>query len=248
MIRRRHAAIALAVLAMPVAACSMNWSDKQDKEEAGIAGSGSGDHRTYKVEGFTTVALAAAGDVDVRVGPAYSVTATGAPEALDKLKVTRDGDTLKLARQRGVTWGNSGKVHFTVTMPRIQGADIGGSGTITVDRVEGERFEGNIGGSGTLDIRGLNVRKVAFAIGGSGDVAAAGRAGELEVSIGGSGKVRAQPLRSESADITIAGSGNIATTVTRQAEVTILGAGDVVITGGAQCKVTKMGAGNVRCG
>lgn len=243
-----HAPIVLALLAVPVAACSFSWNGDDD-DKPGVAASGQGGTRTYAVRDFDTVALAAGGDVEVRVGPAFSVTATGSPETLDKVKVSRDGDTLTLGWRRGISWNRgSGKVRYLVTMPRIAGADIGGAGNITIDHAEGDRFEGNIGGSGKLDVRGMRVDKAEFSIGGSGDVAAVGAARSLEISIGGSGKVRAQPLRAETGEVTIAGAGDVQATITRSADVTIMGSGDVTIGGGAKCNVTKMGGGTVRCG
>jgi len=244
MIRRHSAPLLLALLAIPVAACSMPWND----DDQGVAAQGSGGQRTYAVDGFERVSLGGAGDVEVRVGPAWSVTATGDPAILDKILVERDGKSLKLSRRKGVNWSRGEKVRFLVTMPRITGADIGGSGTVRVDRVPGGSFDGNIGGSGTLDVHGLAVDKAEFSIGGSGTVEAAGTARSLEVSIGGSGTVHAQPLRADTGEITIAGAGNIQAQVTRTAEVTIMGSGNVDITGGAKCSVTKMGAGKVNCG
>ncbi len=244
MIRRLHVPMLLALLAVPVAACSMSWGD----DDAGVAAQGSGGQRTYPVDGFDSVALGGAGDVQVRVGPAFSVTATGSPDVLDKLVVERDGKTLKLGRRKGMTWGRGEKVGFVVTMPRITGADIGGSGTITIDRVPGGSFDGNIGGSGKLDVRGLAADKVSFNIGGSGDVAAAGSARSLEIAIGGSGRILAEPLRVETGEITIAGAGNVQANISRNANVTIMGSGNVTVTGGAKCSVTKMGSGKVNCG
>jgi hypothetical protein len=245
-IRFHHAAMMAALIAMPVAACSMSFSS--DETGDGARPSGSGGERSYPVDGFTTIALGGAGNVDVRVGPAFSVKAIGTPAALDKIVVERDGRALKLTRRKGISWGSGDKVRFLVTMPRITGADIGGSGSVTVDRVEGDSFDGNIGGSGRLDLRGVKVAKASFAIGGSGEIAAAGTAQELSVSIGGSGSIRAEPLRADTADVTIAGAGDIRATVLRTADVTIMGSGDVTIGGGAKCSVTKMGGGTVRCG
>ena len=239
-------AIALALLAIPVAACSANWTSSDDGKP-GIAAGGSGGERHWTVSGFDAVDIGAAGDMQVRVGPACSLTATGSSDLLDKVKVTQDGHTLNVGRRRGVTWGE-GKLHFVLTMPAITGAGIGGSGTIAIDRVEGNAFEGNIGGSGKLDIAGMKVGKASFNIGGSGDVSAAGTAQSLSVSIGGSGSVKATPLSAQTADISIAGAGNVAATVAHTADVSIMGSGDVTVAGGAKCSVTKMGAGSVHCG
>ena len=239
--------LALALLALPVGACSAHW-DTNDDGKPGIAANGSGDQRHWTVSGFDEVNVAAAGDVLVHVGPAFSLTATGSPAMLDKVKVTQDGHTLNIGRRHGVSWGEGNKLHFVLTMPAITGAGIGGSGTIAIDRVEGKAFEGNIGGSGTLDVAAMKVGKASFNIGGSGNVAAAGTAQTLSVSIGGSGSVKATPLSAQTADISIAGAGNVAATVAHTADVSIMGSGDVTVAGGAKCSVTKMGAGTVHCG
>lgn len=236
----------LTALALP--ACSFASAD-----EAGVEPTGTGDRRSYALRDFSAVTLAGMGDVEVRTGGNWSVTATGSSAALDRLRVTLDGDTLKLDRRHGNDWprdagGDQERVRFTVTMPRIAGASIGGAGTMTVDRVVGGSFEGSIGGAGRLDVRGMAVDSAAFNIGGSGDISAAGRARALEVSIGGSGDVRATPLAVETAEVTIAGAGRVDATASRTAEVTLMGSGDVTIAGGAKCSVTKTGAGKVRCG
>lgn len=243
--------LSLALAVLPMAAChavaNIDGSGGGGDDRPGVAASGTGDTRSWPIAGFTGVGLGTAGDVEVHAGKAFSVTATGPSAALDTLKLNRDGSMLKIERKRGVHFDHGEKIRFVVTMPRIAEADIGGSGNIVIDRVDGGAFEGNIGGSGNLDIASMAVPKASFAIGGSGDVKAAGQAQALSISVGGSGKFLLQPLSAETASITIAGSGDVRATVHRSADVTIVGAGDVTIAGGAKCSVTKMGSGNVRC-
>ncbi len=236
----------LALILTPVSACSASY-DSDNDGKSGVTATGTGDQRRWAIRDFDAIGLGAVGDVQVRVGPDWSVSATGPSSALDKLRVVRDGRGLKLERRRGISWGRGDKVRFVVTMPAIREASIGGSGSIVIDHVRGKSFEGNIGGSGDLNIQDMRVAKTSFAIGGSGNVMAAGTTKALDVSIGGSGKLRLQPLVAQGADITIAGSGDIRGTVHGDAQVTIVGAGDVTLGGGATCKVTKMGSGTVRC-
>lgn len=239
--------LAALLLAVPVAACSMSV-DGDDDASPGIPASGTGGERHYAVSGFDKVALGAAGDVEVHTGQSFGLTVTGDPATLDTLKVTRDGSTLGLGRKPGVHWDKAGKVHWIVTMPTIASANIGGSGTVRIDKVEGGKFSGNIGGSGNIDVAAMHVDKASFGVGGSGDITAAGTARSLDLSIGGSGKLKATPLTAETASVTIAGAGTVEATVRTHADVTIVGSGDVTIAGGAKCSVTKMGAGTVRCG
>ena len=235
------------LLAAPLVACSVSAGDRDDASP-GIPATGSGGERHYAVSGFDRVALGAAGNVEVRTGQGFGLTATGDPAALDTLKVTRDGATLGLGRKAGVHWDKAGKVRWLVTMPRIAEANIGGSGTVRIDRIEGGTFTANIGGSGNIDVAAMRVDKASFNVGGSGDIAAAGTAGSLDLSIGGSGRLRATPLVAQTATVTIAGAGAVEATVRSHADVTVMGAGDVTIAGGAKCSVTKMGGGTVRCG
>ena len=245
--RLAHLPLVALLAAAPLAGCSAHWSnDGGDNGKPGIAPSGGGGERHYTVSNFDRVALAASGDVEVRTGQAFGLTVTGAPADLDTLKVTQDGSTLGLGRKSG-HWGSTGKIHWTVTMPRIAGADIGGSGSIAIDKVDGGSFDGNIGGSGDLSVKGMKVEQAKFAVGGSGNIDAAGTAGHLSLSVGGSGKLRATPLVAQTAEVSIAGAGDVQATVKDHADVNIVGSGDVTITGGAKCSVTKLGGGDVHC-
>ena len=119
----------IALLAtLPLAACSYH---SNSDSKPGVAGSGSGDARSYPVADFTGVALHGSDNVDVRVGSAFSVRAEGPAKELDKLKIEKVGDTLRVARREGnlFNWSSDDKaVTIHVTMPRITGADVAGSG------------------------------------------------------------------------------------------------------------------------
>lgn len=243
--RRLPLALFATVAALvPLAACS---AASYDDGKPSIAPTGSGGERHYAASGFDEVGLGAPADVEVRIGSGYSIVATGTPSAFDKLKVVLDGHGLNIETRRGTHWAAGDRMHFVVTMPRIAAANIGGSGSIAIDRAEGNRFDGNVGGSGNIDVHALHVQQAHFAIGGSGTIKAAGAADRLDVSIGGSGGVQAGPLVAQTAAISVAGSGGVHATVRRSADVSIVGSGDVTLAGGAKCNVTKMGSGSVHC-
>ncbi|WP_166746531.1 head GIN domain-containing protein [Sphingomonas aerolata] len=234
-------------LIIPLAACSFSWSG--DDDGAGASPSGTGTTRTYMVSDFSTIDLRGASDVDVRVGTGFSVRAQGPAEALDRLTIERDGDTLEIGRRKGVNlnWGRSGKVKVFVTLPRLAAAAISGSGDMTVDRVEGTRFAADVAGSGSLGVAAVKVDDLAVSIAGSGSVSAAGSARALAVEIAGSGDVDAAGLKARSARVEIAGSGSVRAVVDGPATVDMMGSGDVDLGSAARCTVSKMGSGSVRC-
>ena len=253
----------IAAVLLPLAACGNSFSvDTNDRP--GIPGTGSGNQRSFAASGFDSVELAGSDDVSVRVGGGFAVTAEGDTEALDKLKITRDGSTLRVSRRNGRSRGHA---RVTVTMPTITGATLAGSGNLAVDRVEARAFKAKLAGSGDLTVAALRAEQADVSIAGSGSAALAGRSGTLNlsiagsgnvtlagesdrlaVSIAGSGDVAGERLVAKAADIKVMGSGNVRATVDGQAEVTAMGSGDVDLGPRARCSVRKMGSGSVRCG
>ncbi|MEH3046060.1 head GIN domain-containing protein [Sphingomonas adhaesiva] len=236
--------IVMAML-LPLAACG-NIANFGDDDGTVVAPQGSGTTRTFAATGFDRVELRGSDNVTVRVGPAFAVRAEGTPAILDRLKITRDGRTLKVGRENGVY--AKGNVRVFVTLPRIAAASVSGSGDMSVDRVAGSGFDASVAGSGNLALPSLRVDRVEMSIAGSGDVTAAGEARTLRVNVAGSGNLSARQLVASGAEVNVVGSGDVTATIRGQAKVTSMGSGDVDLGGAARCSVTKMGSGTVRCG
>lgn len=234
-------------LLVPLAACSFDWN--QDDDGAGVPPQGSGMTRSYTVTDFSTVNLRGSDDVDVRVGTGFSVRAEGPSDVLDRLKIEKDGQALNVGRRDGVHlgWPKSGKVKVFVTLPRLAGAGISGSGNMAVDRIESATFRANVAGSGSLGIGAVQVDDLRVSIAGSGTVAATGTVSAFAAKIAGSGDVDAPGLRARSAKVDIAGSGSVRAAVDGSAKINMMGSGDVDLGPRARCTVAKMGSGSVRC-
>lgn len=214
-----------------------------------IAPSGSGTTRTFAVQDFDAIALAAGDDIDVRTGTGFSVRAEGPADELDTLRIGRDDNRLVVARAKRVFgFGSRHGIKVFVTLPRLSEATVVGSGTMAVDRVEGTRFEANVAGSGDLNVAALGVDDAELTIAGSGDVRAGGAAKRLKANIVGSGGLDAAGLRVAEADVTVAGSGSVRAAVTGTAKVALMGSGDVDLGAVARCTISKRGSGSVRCG
>jgi hypothetical protein len=240
----------LPLFALPLIATAAMAADSYDRGP-GLPGDRQGDATAYRVADFDKVGFGLAGEIDVRVGPAWSVRATGPAAALANLRVTRDDGSLKIERRfndRDSERKLERQVRFVVTLPRLSGVGLGGSGRMTVDRVQGGAFDAALGGSGNMTLGSIKVDRADISIGGSGNIAAAGSARSLKVSLGGSGNLQAVGLRATSADVSAAGSGGIRATVDGSAQVSVVGSGTVDLGRGARCTVTRMGSAKVRCG
>lgn len=205
--------------------------------------------RTYTLAGFDRVALAGQHDARVSVGPRFSVRAEGRAADLDRLDLRVENGALELRdkRRAGMNWSRGEPVRFTVTMPRLVGVSLAGSGALTADRASGQVFAGEVAGSGQLRIGALDVREARFSIAGSGAATAGGRCGEGQYEIAGSGTLNAGGLRCDGISVEIAGSGDVVAFARRAAVVSIAGSGDVRVAGGARCTVSRMGSGKVTC-
>lgn len=237
---RRFALLAL----VPLAACSGAARSEDAPDNSPKAS------RTFAVDQFIAVNLAGPDDVDVRVGPGFSVRAEGSQKVLDRLEITRDGDSLKIRRKNdtGFSWGGSDRgAKIYVTMPRMTTASLTGSGEMTVDKVSGDAFAANSAGSGDLSIGTLNVVSATLSITGSGDLKVAGTAKTGTFSIAGSGDIEAPQFKSSSASVSVMGSGSLSAAVAGAASVNATGSGDVTLTGGAKCTTAKAGSGDVEC-
>ncbi|PAX07903.1 head GIN domain-containing protein [Sphingomonas lenta] len=230
---------------LPLIACSAGKAESGEAAEA----RGRGPTRDYDVSGFTAVNLRGADDVEVRVGPGFSVRAQGPEEELDRLEIVRDGDTLQVGRKRGSgwNWGKSEGVTVFVTMPSIAAVGLAGSGDLAVDRVDGERFKASLAGSGNLSLGALRVEDAELSLAGSGDLTGAGVARRLAVKLAGSGDVDARQLTASEAVVSLAGSGDVRATVNGPVNVNLVGSGDVELGGDARCTISKRGSGEVRC-
>lgn len=240
----------LSLLALPLIATAAMAADTSDRGP-GLPGERQGDATAYRVADFDKVGFGLAGEIDVRVGPAWSVRATGPAAAFDNLRVTRKNGSLDIGRRfndRDKDRALERQVRFVVTVPRLSGVALGGSGRMVVDRVNGGAFDAALGGSGSITLASLRVDRAEISLGGSGNITAAGATGSLKVSMGGSGNVQAARLRATSATVSSAGSGGIRATVNGPARVSVVGSGTVDLGSGARCTVTRLGKAQVRCG
>lgn len=234
-------AIGIAAAAAVTAGCGEAHSDD----------AGPRTQRSFTVGAFDHIEVAGPYDVDVRTGPAPSLSADGGERDIERMVVEVKNGTLKIypKKRKGFSfgWSHSGPVRVAVTVPGLAGAGIAGSGSIKVDKVGGETFEGEIAGSGDLRLAQVAVNLLKVGIAGSGEFTGAGRAAAAEYEIAGSGDIDAANVIAERADVSIAGSGNVKAHATATASVDIAGSGDVRMTGGAKCAVSKAGSGNVDC-
>ncbi|MGB3845923.1 MAG: head GIN domain-containing protein [Sphingopyxis sp.] len=244
------AALPLA-LALTVTACSGSvTTENSDKVEMRSADAGPQTTQNYALTGFTAVEVAGPDDVTIRQGNAFSISATGPKSEIDELDIKLDGTMLSIGRKReGFSFSRNGKgVKIAITMPKLDGVRLTGSGSLDADAVAGDAVKAVLTGSGDLKVAKLTGTSAEIKVSGSGDIEIAGgtvKSGDLGVT--GSGDIDAGGLVAETLDVSVTGSGNVEAQATGKADISILGSGDVELTGGATCTTRKMGSGSATC-
>lgn len=207
--------------------------------------------RRYSVYDFDRVIVAGPYAVRLVVGQPSSAVASGTREALDRVSIDVQGQTLRIRRNSG-GWGgtpgaDSGLVTITLTTRALRSAKLIGPGTLEVAGGRGLNLEFGVEGSGRLRAAGIAADRLALGLLGSGGLEIAGSAEVVRIDAQGTGNVDAAHLVAGSATLTTTTSGTVALTVNGPAEIRANGLGEVAITGRAACTVRGPGTDQVRC-
>lgn len=242
-------------LGMTVTACNGANHDggtQQGKSEtAKSADAGPVTTQSYALTGFTSVEVAGPDDVTIRQGDSFSITAKGPKAVLERLEIKLDGTQLSIGRKReGFSFSShdDDDVEIAITMPKLSGLRLTGSGSIDADAVDGDAVEAVVTGSGDLKVAKLTGKSAEVTVSGSGDIEiGGGTIGSGELNVTGSGDIDADGLVAATLEVSVTGSGNVDAQATDKADIRILGSGDVKLTGGANCSTRQMGSGTATC-
>jgi len=183
---------------------------------------------TRDVKSFTRVMLDGSSDVDIEVGGKQSVTVSARDkDILDHVTTeVRDG-TLRISHKgHGMIRFNNTRIKVTITVPKLEGMELDGSGDMTARGVDAKSFEIDLDGSGDIDV--------------------AGSCGDLDLTLDGSGDVDARDLKCKSILVKLDGSGDVDAYASEAADVRLQGSGDITVYGNPQKRRQReQGSGDV---
>jgi len=210
---------------------------------AGVPGSGNAKTEVRNPPAFTAVSVAGAIDADIAIGPESRVEITGDDNIVPLITTEVRGDRLEIGSRKTFRT----RVHLVakITVPRLTGIALTGSGDITAHGVQTERLEVNLSGSGTIHADRVQADRLAVDLSGSGTIRVDGTAHEAQIELIGSGTVALEQLAAERATVSLSGSGDIAVAASRALDVSITGSGDVTYRGDPELKKKITGSGSV---
>ncbi|OYX09755.1 MAG: hypothetical protein B7Z08_03645, partial [Sphingomonadales bacterium 32-68-7] len=109
---------------------------------------------SQEVAPFTKIATFGPHNVVITQGEGYSVRGQGSPAALARLEAVVEDGELFIRPKAGFRGGFGGPraeaATYFITVPRLEGISLAGSGDVRIDRVRGGDFEAVIAGAGDL--------------------------------------------------------------------------------------------------
>jgi len=202
-------ALVLAGLTALFAGCGDD--DGVTVQDEGVRGSGNVITEDMPFADFSAVEAANAFVVEIIQSDTFGVTIRVDDNILDLLDVSKEGDTLKIGLERGVSLRGDVTLEASITMPDLDGLELSGASRASVS---GFRSSGQI----DIDLSGASTLE--------GDL----EAGQTDINASGASRV---VLEGSATEATIEGSGasslDLADFTVNTAEVTLSGASEATV-------------------
>jgi hypothetical protein len=173
--------------------------------DSGLQGSGVSSKETRTAKDFTKVEAGGSAQIQITVGPSYSVAVEGDNNIVPLIETTVDGDKLVIHNKKSI----SPKLDLVVkiTMPHLDGVSLSGATT--------------------TQIEGVNEDKLQLDTSGASNVTIKGKAKNLDLSISGAGSVKADELETDYSKVEVSGAGNASVWADSHLDATAQGAGTI---------------------
>ena len=174
---------------------------------ASLTGSGNLKTEEHTFSGFTNVDVSSAFEFSIIKGDSYGVSVTVDDNVLEKLRVTKDGDTLKIDFKAGVFVGRV-TLEAVVTMPQLRGLTVSGASHGTVSGFSSaENLAFDLSGASTVT-GDITVGDAAFELSGASTVELEGSATNLVANASGASHLKLGDYVVTNADVTLSGSSD----------------------------------------
>lgn len=215
-----------------------------------IEGNGQLKKETRNVAAFTSLASAGAFDVQINYGNSGSISLEAEENLLPYIETTVEDGELRLGVKKGYNVRSKKKIQVTVSMTRMTGLKVAGSGNVegSGDFSNDGTTKISVAGSGDVKLNFGRFNQLEVSISGSGNMKLKGReTSKITAAVSGSGNIDAYDVTANEVTAKVSGSGNVNVTANRSVDAAISGSGNVNYKGSASdIKQKTSGSGKVR--
>ena len=210
-------------------------------------------NRNYGITSFEKVRIEGPYKVTLSTGVAPFARASGSPAAIDRVAIDVRGNTLvvhnSLSSWGSSPGGNSGPIEIALGTHDLSSASLNGSGSLTIDKVKGLKFDLSVQGSGAGTISRVDVDQLNVSIGGTVSASLAGQAANMTAVVRGTSSLDAAALKTKDATLGAEGAATIKADVRNSVKVDGSGPVTVTLTGKPACTLRTGGSASVAgCG
>ena len=214
-----------------------------------LAAPAAGATRNFGITSFTKVRVEGPFKVSLATGVAPFAKASGSGNALDRVDIGVQGETL-VVRSSTSSWGgypgtNPGPVEISIGTHDLSNAWLNGAGSLAIDRVRGLSFALSVQGSGSAEIAAADADQMNVSVVGTASAKVAGRAKKLTALVRGVGELDASGLAASNAAIGAEGAATIDASVSGDATVDASGPATIRLTGRPSCTLKVAGSTSV---
>ncbi len=233
-----------------------------------VSGSGKIVSSQRTVSGYTRLVFDAPGELTITQNEKEALSIEGDDNLLGYIKTEVENGALRIYVVPGVAVLDATQpIRYTLSVKRLDGIALDGSGKIKSAKLEAERFALTMNGSGDITLGSLKVDNLDFYLNGSGSLQFDTlNAQKVTLGMNGSGGVEIEALSADELQATVNGSGKYALKgkVTRQglrslgsgkydahalqsgqADISIIGSGDSQVWATETLSISILGSGNV---
>ena len=169
-----------------------------------LTGSGNLETKDYDFSDFSKVEVSNAFEFEISESSSYSISITADDNVIEKVQVTKEGDTLKIGLNRIIGLG-SVTLKAAVTMPQLRDLDISGASRGTVYNFSStDDVYITVSGASSLDLVDISAGDVKLEVSGASKVTGDIAAGNTDFDISGASTAQ---LEGSSIDIVVDASG-----------------------------------------
>lgn len=169
---------------------------------------------THDLQGFDEISVGGVYELNVHVGPAFSVEVSGAPEEMERIDVDVEDGVLRLEQEDRKfskrRWRNMG-LTAEITLPALSAIHVAGVADAEVDGVDAEDFSASLSGVGEVDL--------------------AGTCGALTARVSGVGELDASDLQCAEVDVRVSGVGEARVYASQSVYASVSGIGSIDVEG-----------------
>jgi hypothetical protein len=208
--------------------------------------------RGFSVTDFDRIRVIGPFVVELETGKAPSARATGSPQSLERVSIVMQGQMLVIRADSSAWGGWPGRKYETakvkITVPMLRSASVEGSGTLSINRLKGQKLTLGVTGAGNLIVDQIQADQLNLSLLGDGSATLTGTA-NIGVATGrGTSSLKAGLLKVKSLEMAWQSAGNAEIEAISVAKIVSIGAGNVTVLGTkTACTVDASGAGQVIC-